>query len=87
VEAAHRLNEKEFFDLEGFAGLEDFLKKTTVYQNFFNFARPNSCKGERMGDRSRRPPLHRIGVLALPPFSSRPSSRDRRAAAARRCPP
>jgi transposase len=69
VEAVHRLVEEEFFDLEGFAGLEDFLKKTTVYQHFFNFARPNSYKGERTPWEIVHADHPSLGpeVLALPP--------------------
>lgn len=47
VEALHRLIEEELFDLEVFRDLEDFLRKTTTYQYFFNYARTNSYKGRR----------------------------------------
>ena len=47
VEAVHRLIEEEFFDLEGFSGRADFLRKVTLYQHYFNFARPNSYKADR----------------------------------------
>jgi transposase len=69
VEASHRLIEEEFFALERFWGLEDFLRKATVYQHYFNFGRPNSYKGDRtpwdlvQADRPGCPP----GILALPP--------------------
>lgn len=45
VESFHRLVEEEFFDLEVFGGLEDFLRKGTLYQHYFNLARPNGYKG------------------------------------------
>lgn len=45
VESFHALVEHEFYDLEDFTGVEDFLDKAYIYQNFFNFVRPNSYKG------------------------------------------
>jgi transposase len=45
VETVHRLVEDEFYDLERFANRADFLAKATVYQLYFNLARPNSHKG------------------------------------------
>lgn len=47
VEAVHRLIEEELFDLERYTDLEDFLRKATLYQHFFNFARTNSYRGRR----------------------------------------
>lgn len=47
VEAVHRLIEEEFFDLERFTGQEDFLRKATLYQHYFNYARPNGYKAGR----------------------------------------
>ena len=47
VEAVHRLIEEELFDLESYTGLEDFLRKATIYQLFFNYARTNSYRGRR----------------------------------------
>jgi transposase len=69
VEAVHRLIEEELFDLEVFADLEDFLRKATVYQHFFNYARTNSYKGRKtpwdivQADHAGIPPE----ILALPP--------------------
>jgi hypothetical protein len=69
VEAVHRLIEEELFDLETFADLEDFLRKVTVYQHFFNYARTNSYKGRKtpwdlvQNDHRRIRPE----ILALPP--------------------
>lgn len=69
VEAFHRLVEEEFFELERFGDREEFLVKVTLYQHYFNFARPNSYKGGRTpwpivgADR----PGIRPEVLALPP--------------------
>src|SRR5690606_4905530 len=45
VEAFHRLVEEEFFDLEVFGSLEDCLRKATLYQHYFDLARPNGYKG------------------------------------------
>lgn len=47
VESSHALIEAEFYDLEDFSGAEDFLAKAMAYQNYFNFLRPNSYKGNR----------------------------------------
>ena len=69
VESLHRLIEDELFDLERYEDLEDFLRKGTVYQHYFNFARPNGYKGKRtpwqivLNDH----PEMRPQVLALPP--------------------
>lgn len=45
VESFHALVEHEFYDLEDFTDVDDFLQKAYIYQNFFNFVRPNSYKG------------------------------------------
>jgi len=45
VETVHRLIEDEFYHLENFTSRSDFLAKATVYQLYFNLARPNSHKG------------------------------------------
>ena len=45
VETVHRLIEDEFFDLETFQSRADFLAKVSLYQLYFNLARPNSHKG------------------------------------------
>ncbi len=45
VETVHRLIEDEFFDLETFRTRADFLAKASLYQLYFNLARPNSHKG------------------------------------------
>ena len=47
VETVHRLIEDEFYDLETFASRADFLAKATLYQHYFNLARPNSHKQGR----------------------------------------
>ena len=44
VETVHRLIEDEFFDLETFRHRADFLAKASLYQLYFNLARPNSHK-------------------------------------------
>jgi transposase len=69
VEAVHRLIEEEFFDLERFRGPEDFLRKATLYQHYFNFARPNSYKAERTPWQlvEQDHPEIQAEVLALPP--------------------
>lgn len=47
VEASHRLIEREFYDIEGFESLDDFLAKAALYQHWFNFGRPNSYRRGR----------------------------------------
>lgn len=45
VETVHRLIEDEFFEIESFSSRSDFLAKASLYQLYFNLARPNSHKG------------------------------------------
>jgi transposase len=45
VETVHRLIEDEFYDLETFHSRAQFLAKASLYQLYFNLARPNSHKG------------------------------------------
>ena len=44
VETVHRLIEDEFFEIESFSSRSDFLAKASLYQLYFNLARPNSHK-------------------------------------------
>lgn len=44
VESFHRLIEDEFFDVESFSSLNDFLSKASAYLYWFNFCRTNSYK-------------------------------------------
>lgn len=44
VETFHNLEKVEFFDLENFSSLDDFLDKAYTYQLFFNLIRPNTYK-------------------------------------------
>ena len=44
VETVHRLIEDEFFDLETFRSRAEFMAKISLYQLYFNLARPNSHK-------------------------------------------
>ncbi len=44
VETVHRLIEDEFFDLETFCSRAEFMAKVSLYQLYFNLARPNSHK-------------------------------------------
>ena len=44
VETVHRLIEDEFFDLETFRSRAEFMAKASLYQLYFNLARPNSHK-------------------------------------------
>ena len=69
VEAVHRLIEEELFDLESYTDREDFLRKATLYQHFFNYARTNSYRGRRTPWEIVKQDHPRITpkVLALPP--------------------
>lgn len=70
VESSHALIEQEFYDIEDFTGIKDFLNKATVYQNYFNFVRPNSYKGGKTPwqiIQKERPGLS-PRVLFLPPI-------------------
>jgi transposase len=44
VETVHNLMEQEFYEVERFAGRDDFLAAANRYQLFFNLARRNSAK-------------------------------------------
>ena len=44
VETAHNLVEVEFYELEHFENVDDFMRKAYQYQIFFNLFRPNSYK-------------------------------------------
>jgi len=45
VETVHATIEDEFFDLERFESREDFLRKVTTYQHWYNLSRKNRSKG------------------------------------------
>jgi len=47
IETVHRLIEDEFYEIEKFYSLYDFLNKATSYQYFFNVVRPNSSKADK----------------------------------------
>ena len=44
VESLHDTIEEEFFNLEHFKNRDDFFIKAQMYQNFYNFVRPNFWK-------------------------------------------
>lgn len=69
VEAVHRLIEEEFFDLEDFGNRKDFLRKAALYQQYFNFARPNGYKKDRTPWEivAEDHPTIAPEILALPP--------------------
>ena len=54
VETVHRLIEDEFYEVEAFCGLEDFLHKPYTYNLRFNFARTNSYKENHDGRSATR---------------------------------
>lgn len=55
--------------MEHFANLEDFLRKATLHEHYFNLARPNGYKGERTpwDIVSQDHPEIRPEIIALPP--------------------
>lgn len=68
VETVHSLVETEFY-IERFNSRADFLSKAATYQNFFNYARPNSgkenkCPFDLVNQKHLNPPLD---LLYLPP--------------------
>ena len=80
VESVHNTIEREFYELETFDSLADFIAKATVYQTYYNLARRNYSKGgkspldlllERVTSISAR-------VFLLPPivFGTPPKHRD-----------
>ena len=70
VESSHRLIEQEFYEVEPFASREDFLRKATLYQHWFNYARTNGYKGGRTPWQILRQddPAAPPHLLALPPL-------------------
>ena len=69
VETVHSLMELEFYDIERFKNRDDFIKKAATYQNFFNFARPNSYKENKTPFELAREknPRFDARALLLPP--------------------
>jgi transposase len=47
VETVHRIIEDELYEVESFTDRQDFLKKTTLYNLWFNIARKNTYKGNK----------------------------------------
>lgn len=47
VETVHRLIEDEFFHIESFSSMKDFIHKVSSYLLFFNVARKNSYKHDK----------------------------------------
>ncbi len=69
VETAHGLIENEFYCLEKFAGLTEFLGKAYAYQLFFNFKRSNTNKDHQspLALLQKDRPEVNPNVLNLPP--------------------
>ncbi len=70
VETVHRLIEDEFYEVENFTSKEDFLRKITAYQYFFNATRPNSYKGGKtpLEIIQEREPTIDPKIVLLPPI-------------------
>lgn len=49
VESFHFHEEPEFFNIESFENRDDFFRKITTYQNYWNLARLNFYKGGKKG--------------------------------------
>lgn len=69
VETAHRLIEDEFYEVEQFAGRQDFLAKTATYGLWFNTLRKNSYKEYKTpwGLLHARDPTISPQIVWLPP--------------------
>jgi len=69
VETVHSLIETEFYDLEDFADRTQFMEKTAIYQQYFNFGRPNSWKGNNTPFELLRELAPKLDprILLLPP--------------------
>ena len=75
AESFHELIEVEFFDLEGFRSLGDFLAKAATYQLYFNLARPLTTKDNKtpaqiLEQYGLSPRLLRAPVIYLPALLS-----------------
>lgn len=69
VESFHATIEWEFFDLESFGSTAELLAKATLFQHYYNFARPISTRGKRTpwDILHEDLPLAEPAILALPP--------------------
>ncbi|OIO39286.1 MAG: hypothetical protein AUJ71_01085 [Candidatus Omnitrophica bacterium CG1_02_49_16] len=70
VETFNRIVESEFFDIESFEDLENFLGKAYTYRLYFNHLRKNRCRENKLPLeilRERFPDVDE-GVLNLPPI-------------------
>ena len=78
VETVHASIEDEFFDLEKFKSREDFLRKVTVYQHWYNLARKNRSKGWKtpLDLLAEKAPLITPAVLLLSPILLEDWKRD-----------
>lgn len=70
VETFHRIVEDEFYDIEGYASLDEFLGKSWAYQIYFNYFRKNRWRDNRAPVEILREKDRGIdpGVLNLPPI-------------------
>jgi len=69
VETVHNLVEVEFYEIETFKDIQDFMNKAYSYQLFFNLLRPNSYKENKTPwqlVREKNPTLP-IEVAMIPP--------------------
>ena len=81
VESVHDTIEAEFYDLETFSSLSDFVAKATIYQNYYNLARLNYSKGKKtpLDLLDERPTSISPRIFLLPPvvFGTPPRHRTR----------
>lgn len=79
VETVHATIEDEFFNLESFDSREDFLRKVTTYQHWYNLSRKNRSKGWRtpLDILNEKDPRMSPAVLMLSPILLEDWSRSR----------
>lgn len=68
VESSHASIEQEFFDLEPFTSRQDFFQKVSIYQHWWNFARPNYSKGAKTPAQLLEDEGLDPSILLLPPL-------------------
>ncbi len=70
VESFHNLIEREFYDIETFNSLPEFLGKAYAYQLYFNYQRPNAWREGKSPYQLLQELAPKIDpqVLALPPL-------------------
>jgi len=71
VETVHNLIETEFYEIENFTDLTDFMEKAYTYQLFFNLERPNTYKENKSPwqlAKEKHPNIQKEALM-LPPIN------------------